>query len=124
MNSREKGEREETSMIIMEVYIKRKRIDENHSHLRPPLPSPPLLLSPLHGIIRITKYRPRDFVRAENPTEPYMGLEPLSPCVCCEYSPRDLSILASSHISGQVNSWDTRTGNKPVQSSHPRYSHR
>ncbi|XP_026300826.1 dynein intermediate chain 3, ciliary isoform X4 [Apis mellifera] len=60
----------------------------------------------------------------ENPTEPYMGLEPLSPCVCCEYSPRDLSILASSHISGQVNSWDTRTGNKPVQSSHPRYSHR
>ncbi|XP_031364364.1 LOW QUALITY PROTEIN: dynein intermediate chain 3, ciliary-like [Apis dorsata] len=60
----------------------------------------------------------------ENPTEPYMGLEPFSPCVCCEYSPRDLSILASSHISGQVNSWDTRTGNKPVQSSHPRYSHR
>ncbi|XP_031774950.1 dynein intermediate chain 3, ciliary-like isoform X1 [Apis florea] len=60
----------------------------------------------------------------ENPTKPYMGLEPISPCVCCEYSPRDLSILASSHISGQVNSWDTRTGIKPVQSSHPRYSHR
>lgn len=81
------------------------------------------LLHLLYRIIRITKYA-HAILRVENPTKPYMGLEPISPCVCCEYSPRDLSILASSHISGQVNSWDTRTGIKPVQISHPRYSHR
>ncbi|CAD1469760.1 unnamed protein product, partial [Heterotrigona itama] len=62
--------------------------------------------------------------QVDNPNKPYMGLEPSSPCVCCEFNPRDPSVLASGLMTGQVCNWDTRTGNMPVQYSHLQYSHR
>nr|XP_034180594.1 dynein intermediate chain 3, ciliary-like isoform X1 [Osmia lignaria]XP_034180595.1 dynein intermediate chain 3, ciliary-like isoform X1 [Osmia lignaria]XP_034180596.1 dynein intermediate chain 3, ciliary-like isoform X1 [Osmia lignaria] len=62
--------------------------------------------------------------QVDNPNEPYMALEPFSPCVVCEFNPRDPSVLASGLMSGQVCNWDLRTGNKPVQTSHLLASHR
>ncbi|XP_076621609.1 dynein intermediate chain 3, ciliary [Colletes latitarsis] len=59
-----------------------------------------------------------------NPNQPYMALEPFSPCVVCEFNPRDPSVLASGLMTGQVCSWDIRTGRTPVESSDLQFSHR
>ncbi|XP_017875000.1 dynein intermediate chain 3, ciliary-like [Ceratina calcarata] len=62
--------------------------------------------------------------QVENPTEPYMALDPFTPCVALEFNPRDPSVLASGLMTGQVCSWDLRTAHSPVQSSHLQFSHR
>ncbi|XP_076750414.1 dynein axonemal intermediate chain 2-like, partial [Xylocopa sonorina] len=70
-------------------------------------------------------YSKRAYIwQVENPNHPYMGLDPYSPCVACEFNPLDPSILASGLMTGQVCSWDIRTGNTPVQYSHLLLSHR
>ncbi|KAG5329902.1 DNAI2 protein, partial [Acromyrmex charruanus] len=60
----------------------------------------------------------------DNPNKPWMALEAPSATVVSEFNPRDPSILASGLMSGQVCSWDVRTGRTPVQMSHPQFSHR
>ncbi|XP_012542802.2 dynein intermediate chain 3, ciliary [Monomorium pharaonis] len=52
-----------------------------------------------------------------------MALEAPSATVVSEFNPRDPSILASGLVSGQVCSWDVRTGTSPVQMSHRQFSH-
>ncbi|KAL0114593.1 hypothetical protein PUN28_011709 [Cardiocondyla obscurior] len=60
----------------------------------------------------------------DNPNKPWMKLEAPSATVVSEFNPRDPSILASGLVSGQVCSWDVRTGTAPVQMSHRQFSHR
>ncbi|EGI61970.1 Dynein intermediate chain 2, axonemal [Acromyrmex echinatior] len=60
----------------------------------------------------------------DNPNKPWMALEAPYATVVSEFNPRDPSILASGLMSGQVCSWDVRTGRTPVQMSHPKFSHR
>ncbi|XP_071582677.1 dynein axonemal intermediate chain 2-like [Temnothorax nylanderi] len=60
----------------------------------------------------------------DNPNKPWMALEAPSATVVSEFNPRDPSILASGLVSGQVCSWDVRTGTTPVQMSHRQFSHR
>ncbi|KAG7210503.1 hypothetical protein KM043_012024 [Ampulex compressa] len=60
----------------------------------------------------------------DNPNAPYIGLETFCPSVVSEFNPRDPSVLASGLMSGQVCSWDIRTGTSPVQLSHRQFGHR
>ncbi|XP_018351598.1 PREDICTED: dynein intermediate chain 3, ciliary-like [Trachymyrmex septentrionalis] len=60
----------------------------------------------------------------DNPNKPWMGLEASADTVVSEFNLRDPSILASGLASGQVCSWDIRTGTTPVQMSHRQFSHR
>ncbi|XP_018312300.1 dynein intermediate chain 3, ciliary [Mycetomoellerius zeteki] len=60
----------------------------------------------------------------DNPNKPWMALEAPSATMVSEFNPRDPSILASGLVSGQVCSWDVRTGSTPVQMSHRQFSHR
>ncbi|XP_018363614.1 PREDICTED: dynein intermediate chain 2, axonemal-like [Trachymyrmex cornetzi] len=60
----------------------------------------------------------------DNPNKPWIALEAPSATVVSEFNPRDPSILASGLVSGQVCSWDVRTGSTPVQMSHRQFSHR
>ncbi|OAD56179.1 Dynein intermediate chain 3, ciliary [Eufriesea mexicana] len=74
---------------------------------------------------RLPDYSKKLYIwQVDNPNKPYMGLEPRTPCVCCEFNPRDPSVLVSGLMTGQVCNWDIRTGNRPVQSSHLQFSHR
>lgn len=61
---------------------------------------------------------------ADNPNKPWMTLEAPSATVVSEFNPRDPSVLVSGLMSGQVCSWDIRTGTTPVQTSHRQFSHR
>lgn len=61
---------------------------------------------------------------SENPNNPFMALKAAHPSVTIEFNPRDPSMLISGLMSGQVCSWDIRTGNTPSQISHPQFSHR
>lgn len=61
---------------------------------------------------------------SENPNKAFMALKSASPSVVIEFNPRDPSMLISGLMSGQVCSWDIRTGNTPVQISHLQFSHR
>uniref|UniRef100_A0A0C9RU86 Dnai2 protein n=1 Tax=Fopius arisanus TaxID=64838 RepID=A0A0C9RU86_9HYME len=60
----------------------------------------------------------------ENPNKPFMALKADHPSVTIEFNPRDPSMLISGLMSGQVCNWDIRSGNTPIQISHPQYSHR
>ncbi|XP_067208123.1 dynein axonemal intermediate chain 2-like isoform X2 [Linepithema humile] len=60
----------------------------------------------------------------DNPNKPWMTLEAPSATVVSEFNPRDPSVLVSGLMSGQVCSWDVRTGTTPVQTSHRQFSHR
>lgn len=60
----------------------------------------------------------------DNPNKPWMSLEAPFATVVNEFNPRDPSVLASGLMSGQVCSWDIRTGTSPVQMSHRQFSHR
>ncbi|XP_018406785.1 PREDICTED: dynein intermediate chain 2, axonemal-like [Cyphomyrmex costatus] len=60
----------------------------------------------------------------DNPNKPWMAMEAPFATVVSEFNPRDPSILASGLMSGQVCSWDVRTGSTPVQMSHRQFSHR
>ncbi|XP_032670436.1 dynein intermediate chain 2, axonemal-like [Odontomachus brunneus] len=60
----------------------------------------------------------------DNPNEPWMTLKATSATLVSEFNPRDPSVLASGLMSGQVCSWDVRTGSTPVQTSHRQFSHR
>ncbi|XP_014473596.1 PREDICTED: dynein intermediate chain 2, axonemal-like [Dinoponera quadriceps] len=53
-----------------------------------------------------------------------MTLKATSATLVSEFNPRDPSVLASGLMSGQVCSWDVRTGSTPVQTSHRQFSHR
>ncbi|KAK2575144.1 hypothetical protein KPH14_008861 [Odynerus spinipes] len=56
--------------------------------------------------------------------KPLMILKSISASMVVEFNPRDPSLLMSGLMSGQVCSWDTRTGDSPVQISEALYSHR
>ncbi|XP_029665154.1 dynein intermediate chain 3, ciliary-like [Formica exsecta] len=60
----------------------------------------------------------------DNPNKPWMALDASSATVVNEFNPRDPSVLVSGLMSGQVCSWDIRTGTSPVQMSHRQFSHR
>ncbi|XP_020281001.1 dynein intermediate chain 3, ciliary-like isoform X1 [Pseudomyrmex gracilis] len=60
----------------------------------------------------------------DDPNKPWMTLEAPSATVVNEFNPRDPSVLVSGLTSGQVCSWDIRTGTTPVQTSHRQFSHR
>ncbi|XP_019886892.2 dynein intermediate chain 2, axonemal [Ooceraea biroi] len=60
----------------------------------------------------------------DNPNKPWMTLKAPCATVVSEFNPRDPSVLASGLMSGQVCSWDVRTGTTPVQTSHRQFSHR
>ncbi|XP_063990949.1 dynein intermediate chain 3, ciliary-like [Diachasmimorpha longicaudata] len=71
------------------------------------------------------KLNPYSYIwNIENPNKPFMALKAVHPSVTIEFNPRDPSMLISGLMSGQVCNWDIRSGNTPIQISHPQYSHR
>nr|KAF7421988.1 hypothetical protein H0235_009824 [Vespula pensylvanica] len=60
----------------------------------------------------------------ERPNKPSVILKSASASMAIEFNQRDPSLLISGLMSGQVCSWDTRTGDSPVQISVPLNSHR
>ncbi|XP_046822934.1 dynein intermediate chain 3, ciliary-like [Vespa crabro] len=60
----------------------------------------------------------------EIPNKPSLILKSVSASMAIEFNQRDPSLLISGLMSGQVCSWDTRTGDSPVQISEPLNSHR
>ena len=60
----------------------------------------------------------------ENPNQPLYKLCPTSSSICVEYNPKDANILVSGQYNGQCNTWDTRTGSKPVANTPKEVCHR
>ncbi|KZC05586.1 Dynein intermediate chain 3, ciliary, partial [Dufourea novaeangliae] len=58
-----------------------------------------------------------------NAIQPMIALKSSSPMLAVKFNPRDLSMLISGHMSGQVCCWDIRMGGTPVHTSHIFLSH-
>nr|XP_033330824.1 dynein intermediate chain 2, axonemal-like [Megalopta genalis] len=59
-----------------------------------------------------------------NANKPMIELESSSAMLSLQFNPRDISMLISGHMSGQVCCWDIRIGGKPMHTSDIYYSHR